>query len=67
MSKPLCELKERTMDFGYNPNDWAMSKPALAKLLAKWKKERGYDPIKNPGARYHINDPVLREFRKVKK
>ena len=48
--------KERIMDFGYNPNDWAMSKPALAKLLAKWKKERGYDPIKNPEARYHIKE-----------
>ena len=48
--------KERINDFGYNPNEWARSKPALAKLLAKWKKERGYDPIKNRGARYHIND-----------
>ena len=26
---------------------------ALKKLLIKWKKERGYDPIKNPEARYH--------------
>jgi len=26
---------------------------ALKKLLKKWKKERGYDPIKNPEARYH--------------
>ena len=25
----------------------------LKKLLKKWKKERGYDPIKNPEARYH--------------
>mgnify|MGYP005826420761 CR=1 FL=1 len=26
---------------------------ALKKLLNKWKKERGYDAIKNPEARYH--------------
>jgi len=26
---------------------------AVKKLLNKWKKERGYDPIKNPEARYH--------------
>jgi len=61
------KLKERINDFGYDPNDWAMRCPALAKLLAKWKKERGYDPIKNPEARHHINDPVLRELRKEKK
>jgi|TARA_Y100000294_G_scaffold127298_1_gene118820 hypothetical protein len=60
-------MKQRINDFGYNPSDWAMKMPALAKLLAKWKKERGYDPIKNPEARYHINDPVLRELRKKKK
>ena len=48
--------KERINDFGYDPNDWAMRCPALAKLLAKWKKERGYDPIKNPEARYHIKE-----------
>ena len=59
--------KERINDFGYNPSDWATRMPALAKLLAKWKKERGYHFLTNPGARYHINDPVLREFRKVKK
>ena len=48
--------KERINDFGYNPSDWAIKMPALAKLLAKWKKERGYDPIKNPKARYHIKE-----------
>ena len=26
---------------------------SLKKLLKKWKKERGYDSIKNPNARYH--------------
>jgi len=41
--------------------------PAILKLLIKWKKERGYCPIKNPEARHHINNPVLRELRKKKK
>ena len=48
--------KQRKNDYGYNPSDWAIKMPALAKLLAKWKKERGYDPIKNPEARYHIKE-----------
>ena len=56
--------KERTMDYGF---DERHHPPALYKLLLKWKNERGYHWHKNPGARYHINDPVLRELRKEKK
>ena len=47
--------KERTMDYGFNEIDW-LATPALFKLLDKWKRERGYHPIKNPGARYHIKE-----------
>jgi len=46
---------DRQLDYGFNHIDW-ISTPALFKLLDKWKKERGYHPIKNPGARYHIKE-----------
>ena len=45
----------KRLDYDFDPNDWKLVRPALFKLLDKWKKERGYDPIKNPGARYHTS------------
>jgi len=46
--------EKKRLDYGFNHIDW-LATPALFKLLDKWKKERGYDPIKNPGARYHTD------------
>ena len=33
-----------------------ISTPALRDLLVKWKKERGYHFLNNPGARHHIKE-----------
>ena len=45
---------DKQLDYGFNPIDWHAT-PSLFKLLDKWKKERGYDQIKNPGARHHTD------------
>ena len=45
---------DKRLDVPFDELTW-FAAPKLFKLLDKWKKERGYDPIKNPGARYHTS------------